>query len=140
MLNNGPFRVLLAALIAVGMHICCCQMSLLGMAHSEGADGAGAVSLGGCGHDHGESHGCEDGDETPESPRPGDHKCCGAHENSLTTAGARLELAAPALTGVLAAVAARPKVAAWRGLARADRGGAPPPETSLLRRHCALVV
>lgn len=139
MLTNRPFRVLVSMLVVLGFHVCCCQSSLFGWAHGHGGDEANRCSDGGCSCDDDGQSGVPP--EAPEAPPTAPHECCGVHAIPLTTEAApRLELPQLCLAAILPVAFMDRLMAPSCGSAVRSQDRPPLPESSLLRRHCALIV
>lgn len=131
MLSSRPFRVLVTVLIAVGMHICCCQLSLFGMRH--GSHVSDSKPLQCCDHHHNQN------DENPEQAPDTPHHCCGAHANVLTSQSVPLELPTFTLIELPPVLALeRPNCGVVAFPPFAD--GCPALQTALVKRHCALTI
>lgn len=134
MLTNRPFRLVVTALIAIGLHLCCCQLSLFGMAHAHGS----VSQATGCdGHNQrdGEQHSTPQPDEAP-------HDCCGVHAKPYTAKTTTFDLPDSNVVAdvppCISFVVEEHICKLWD--ARSVSSIAPRPETSLLRCHCALIV
>jgi hypothetical protein len=137
MLSTRPFRLLIAVLITLGLHVCCCEFSVFDTFH-----GGGSLESAACA---GECDGHGDADRGQDSrslPAEAPHDCCGVHAKPLTIQTPKFEL--PALSIVTVA----PTFIVFlmdedRGIGHARSAtprATPRPETSLLRCHCALIV
>lgn len=134
MLSSRPFRALIAVLVAIGMHVCCCQLSLFGMSHGSPTDQADSRSC--CDHEHHEP--AEDPDRAPDSPEA-PHACCGAHANAVTLQSGSFELPAFVLVELPAFLPAR-RIAIQAVEFPPVAEACPALDTALVKRHCALTV
>jgi len=135
MFSSQPFRVLISALIMLGLHVCCCQLKSLGMLH------AGDLQVQAAGCCHAAEHG-DDSSEGPSTPQDVPHDGCETHARAVTIESRSVELPELSL-GTLVPFGLGLALAtdgSWRmGTVRAMLA-APSPETSLLKRHCALII
>jgi hypothetical protein len=134
MLKSRPFQFLVTVLIALGMHVCCCQAALLSCGPGHG-DQSGDVTAP-CNH----GHGGECDDRGPANPERAPHSCCGVHTKPLTCETSKVDVPPLGFVAVLPHVAT---FVEWNSvdlrLSRV-RLRAPAPKTSLLQSHCALIV
>jgi len=139
MLNSRSFQVVVAALIVLGMHVCCCRAMPIRFDDCGGDVPVHETSPAGC-CEHGQGH---DGpqDTSPAGPAEPQHDCCGVHSKPLTPGPGKAELPPVTWTLVVPVYLVVVEHAPTSFVARFGSAcAAPVPETSLLRRHCALNV
>lgn len=139
--RNQSFQVLVAVLIALGMHICCCQAVPFSLSSgcSEADDTSSVHAESSCCH-----HDCEpevqDGD-SPAEPENAPHSCCGVHAQPQLSQTTTFDIPPLSCVGLLTApVRFNTELAAARLPAARASLAAPPPLSSLMRLHCALIV
>ena len=152
MSTNTPLRALIAALVTVGMQLCCCSAGWLDCAACQDAGEVAVVAL----HDgHDPSAIGERDHHASGSEQHGNGSPCGGHdgngENGTCTCStqdpkpcpaelSKIDLPTPVLVAVLPiwdpipphALGSRELILLNQALVR--------PVTSLLRQHCALIV
>ncbi len=131
MLTSRSFQVLVSVLITLGLHICCCQTTALTL--EPGAGGPGAHHTEGCGHGEGSE---ESLPQAPDVP----HECCGAHSTPLAVQVCTIDLPPLAMVEVVWGVVAFVEPAGEGVAGLGVECAAPAAETTLLGRHCALMV
>lgn len=154
MFASTPFRALIAALVAVGIHLCCCSAAWFTCAACDARDDGVAVALdlheaddhgGILDHDHHAATSKPRGDGSPcggheGDPHKGECTCSTQDPKTRPAELSKTDLPAPVLVAVLpiwdpvppGAVGPHELILLDRPLVR--------PATSLLRLHCALIV
>jgi len=136
MLKWRPFQLFVTALVALGLHLCCCHLPLLSREVKKSGNVGERSCKSLCSHGHDEA-----GDGAiPAHHDEAPHGCCGVHDKPLTSQVTKIVV--PPLTWV-ALPTLVPTVVEPADLNLTTAGvqsGAPKPQTSLVRRHCALVI
>lgn len=134
MLKNRPFQVFVMLLIALGLHICCCRVAMFSIGSGDSGESSLESQL--CNHEHGEPN---DNDSTPE-PSKSPYNCCGVHDKPLTSQVCKIDVPLRTLVAVLFFISTRVESIGFDFIAPCAKLAAPAPETTLLQRHCALIV